>query len=122
MWGNKYKNIRVKHAGYSFQSKLEAAVYSILKLREKAQEIEIIQLQAKILLPPADIEYRPDFKIRDLKTDKIIYVEAKGFESPEWRLKLKLYKVVGPAPLELWKGSHNKPILTEIIIPKPLVD
>jgi len=114
----KYGAKRVDHAGMSFASKLESRVYDVLKLRERAGEIDFIQSQQTVRLY-AGIGYRVDFVIRDKKSEQLVWVEAKGFETPEWKLKLKLWKEGGPGPLEIWRaGRSGEPYLDETIIPK----
>lgn len=114
----KFGNTRTEYLGISFQSKLEASVYQLLKLREAAKEIEITQIQGKVLLSEAAVEYRPDFKILDIKSGQELWVEAKGHKTPEWKLKLRLYRVYGSLPLELWEGDHKRPYFKELILPK----
>lgn len=114
----KFKAQRVSFQGRSFASKLEAAVYMKLQLLEKDSLIEIIQCQAQIEFEPFGIIYKPDFKIIDLKTNTISYVEAKGYETPEWKLKLKIYRKIGPCDLWIYQGSWQNPKLNEIVVPE----
>lgn len=114
---NKYGAKKVQKAGMWFDSKLESAVHDILKLRECAGEIEILKCQDVVKLAGV-IEYRPDFKCLDKSTGDIFWVEAKGMQTAAWRIKLKLWRSMGPGRLELYKGTHARPILTETIVPK----
>lgn len=117
----KYKNIRVEDEdGNPFPSKLERSVSNLLKLREKAGEIKIERQQARIHLTDAELLYIADFECFNTKTGEVFYVEAKGLETAVWRIKRNLYRFYGPAPLEIWKGSHGNPKLFETIIPKRL--
>jgi hypothetical protein len=68
----KYRNQKVQHDGHSFASKLEAAVYQLLKIREKAGEIEIVNHQDHVYLTQARINYIPDFRIFDHKLDDFV--------------------------------------------------
>jgi hypothetical protein len=111
----KYRNQKVQHDGHSFASKLEAAVYQILKLREKAGEIEIVNHQDHVYLTQARINYIPDFRIFDHKLDDFVWVEAKGFETPEWRIKKKLWGYYGPGHLQIYRGSEKRPFLDETV-------
>ena len=115
----KFGNVKTELDGYTFASKFEASVYAIYKLRERAGELKIVKTQSKIILPgrPHTV-YIADFELQD-KDGETFFGEAKGYSPPAWGLKLKLYRVFGPAPLESGKGSHIKPVLTEIVIPKP---
>lgn len=112
----KIGNEKVSLDGYSFGSKLEAAVYQILKLRMKAGEIKSIQVQDHVYLTDARIGYVVDFKCTT-PTDTVFWVEAKGYANDRWPMKKKLWKYYGPGTLEIWMGSHTKPSLTETIIP-----
>lgn len=121
-WGNrlkvqKYGSTKVSHAGMSFASKLEAAVYDVLALRERAGEIGNIKVQQRVyLLRDPDIYYIPDFYFE--MNGAPAFAEAKGFETPEWKIKKKLWTHFGPATLEIWQGSYTRPRLIETIIPK----
>lgn len=112
---HKYGAKKVEHhAGYSFGSKLEAAVYNILYLLQKAGEIKEIQVQDSVYLTDAEILYKPDFRVTC--PDGFVYwVEAKGFETPEWRIKRRLWMKYGPGELQIWMGSASKPYLKEKI-------
>lgn len=104
--------------GHSHASKLESSVCQILQLREKAGELELVQIQDHVYLTSARIGYVPDFKCRDPKTGEFFWVEAKGYPNDTWPLKKKLWKFYGPGVLEIWTGTHRNPQLTETICPK----
>ena len=105
--------------GHSHRSKLESAVCAILQWREKAGEIRIVQAEKHIYLSRAKIVYIVDWECEELKTGDALFVEAKGYEDPKWPIKLKLWRVYGPGKLEIWKGSHKKPYLDEVVTPAP---
>jgi hypothetical protein len=117
---SKLGNWRITLDGHFFASKLEASVYQFLRLRERAGEIKITHLQSRIHLTDARILYIPDFQCLNLKTQSVFYVEAKGFETPDWKIKKRLWFHYGPAPLEIWRGTHSRPFLDEIVTPKNL--
>lgn len=111
---HKYGAKKTEHHGFSFSSKLEAAVYDILYLQKLAGEIKEIQIQDSIKLSDAEIEYRPDYKLTN--TDgKIWWCEAKGFKTAVWQIKKRLWKAYGPGELWVYEGSHMKPKLAEVI-------
>ena len=114
----KYGSKKISHSGYSFASKLEAALFDLLKLRQMAGEISDVKCQDHIHLTRARIQMIPDFKFFDIKTQTIMWAEAKGFQTSDWRIKRKLWTVYGPGPLEIWMGSHSKPYLDETIKPE----
>jgi hypothetical protein len=119
---NKYRGKKIEYEGHSFASKLEASVYTILKSRENSGEIEIIQCQDHIYLTKARIGYIPDFKCKNLTTGEFFWTEAKGYPNDTWPLKKKLWKFYGPGKLEIYKGTHLRPYLDEIIIPEINID
>jgi hypothetical protein len=118
MWNKfatkKFGETRTELDGYSFASKLESAVYGILKMRLKAGEIDSIQPQDHVYLTNARILSIVDFKCT--RPDKThFWVEAKGYPTDVWRLKKKLWKHYGPGDLEIWIGSYTRPKLDETI-------
>ncbi len=109
---------RTEVSGIWFSSKLEASIYQILKLEEKAGVLKVLACQNRVKLSDAEIVYIPDFKILNCESGAEEWVEAKGFETDIWLLKKKLWKFYGPGPLHIWKGSHARPKFTETIFPK----
>lgn len=123
---HKYGAHREKGPNGSWDSQLEKSVYDILLQRAMAGEIRDIQRQVTVDLTPSPfrIRLRLDFTFEQVheghkhfSVGERVAVEAKGFATPEWELKLKLYRWCGPMSLELWKGSHARPKLSEIILP-----
>lgn len=113
----KYGGGAICYAGLAFASKLEASVYQLLCLRQKAGEIHSIQCQDHVYLSRARIHYIPDFKCLDAKTKQYFWVEAKGYANDRWPTKKKLWKFYGPGRLEIWGGHYLRPCLTEEVIP-----
>jgi hypothetical protein len=113
----KFGNKPRERDGHWFHSGLEESVYCILKRRQEAGEIEILQCQDAIYLTRARIKYEVDFKCKEVATGKIFWAEAKGFANERWPMKKKLWKFYGPGPLEIFMGLAANPILKEIIIP-----
>ena len=91
-----------------FASKKEALYYMQLKALQKAGAIVDLELQPSFPMPPTDTEnhhgkdvstskagciceYRADFKYIDAnRKGDWIYVDTKGYKTPEYRLKKKL--------------------------------
>lgn len=115
---HKYKARGEKVAGTWFASQFEKAVYYELCLRVRGGEYLSLQCQDTVELTDAKIVYKPDFRLTNLD-GSFTWVEAKGYETPEWRIKKKLWKVYGPGPLIIYKGT-SKSYKTETIIPKDL--
>lgn len=114
---SKYGAQKVETDGHSFSSKLELAVYQMLKHRQLAGEITAIQVQAHVYLTDARILYIPDFRCT-LENGEDLFVEAKGFQTDVYRIKRRLWMHYGLAPLEVWMGSPTRLRLEETIIPK----
>lgn len=102
-----------------FPSKLEAAVYEILLLRQKNGELSDIKRQHTVTLQdgPRDvlIQWRIDFSYIDTKTQQRCFCEAKGFSTDVYLLKLKLFRKNPQGRLEIYKGTYKNPKLVEII-------
>ena len=109
----KYGNVRTDGRA----SKLENAVYQILKFKEKAKLIRDISEQANIDLG-CGIFWKCDFKYYDCVELDIVYAEAKGIETERFRLCMKLWADHGPGKLLIYKGSWKDPRLIKIIEPK----
>lgn len=111
--------------GY-WDSQLEKSVYDQLNFRARAGEIRDIQRQVTVDITPSPfrIRLRLDFTFEQVSPNhpkfsvgERVAVEAKGFETAEWDIKLKLWRWIGPMQMELWKGTHQRPKLVEIISP-----
>ena len=111
-----YDKIKIDHAGYVFASKLEAALFDLLKLRERAGEISDIKCQDSVYLTKARILFKPDFSY--LEGDARVYAEAKGFETVVYAIKRRLWAKYGPGPLHVYKGSYKQITLFESIFPE----
>lgn len=114
MKNNKYHAIREGN----FPSKLESAVYEMLLWRERAKEIKNIKRQHCVKMTLADISWKIDFSFEDNKTGEICFVEAKGIETSDYRIKKRLWAYYGLGVLEIWKGSYKSIYLEETIVTK----
>ena len=102
--------------GRSFASKGERDCYAMLKLREKAGEIDSIECQVTTQLT-AGLTHKTDFKYWDLKRGETIWCEYKGFVDQRWRDIKKLWKFYGPGPLRVYCGYGLRMRLLDEIIP-----
>lgn len=109
---------RTESHGRSFHSKLEAAHYENLLLLERAKKISNIRCQVHVKLTLAEITSIVDFLVFDHEKNIDVYQETKGFETPEWRIKRRLWQYYGPGPLEIYSGRWSSIVLKETIIPK----
>ena len=105
--------------GHAFPSKLEAAVYNFLLKREYLAEITDIKMQQTVVLQGGSretrITWRLDFSFIRRIDGELVYVEAKGFQTDVYKLKLKLFMFNPPADLEVYGGSHTRFSLTHKI-------
>lgn len=105
--------------GRSFHSKGERNHYEQnIRLREIAGEISDVKFQTQIELTDAAVIYKPDFVYFEKATNQTIAEEFKGFETPDWRIKRKLYSVYGPYPLRIFTADRRGSLTKEQIIPK----
>lgn len=102
-----------------FSSKLESAVHDILLSRQKSGEISEIKCQQTVVLQEGArdvrIAWKVDFSFVENTTKQLVYAEAKGIETMDYKIKLKLWRKNPPAPLEIYKGHYSSPKLVERI-------
>jgi hypothetical protein len=116
---NKFSNKKVNHAGMRFDSKLEKSVYDMLAMMERGGAISELQHHpGTVFLTPARVQMRPDFRFKEKGSDEYCFAEAKGFQTPEYRIKRRLWTVFGPGKLYVYEHSYGGPKLLETIIPK----
>lgn len=94
--GNKYHAKKAEGVGGLYHSKRERDYAGELDLRQKAKDIKSWGRQLKMSLDVNGFHianYFIDFVVfhNDETTE---YVEVKGFETPEWRLKWKLFEAL----------------------------
>jgi hypothetical protein len=116
---HKYGATRKEVEGIVFASSLEARAYRILKLWERAGEISDLKLQPRFRLQfgfrdPASgkhhrhIDYVADFECM-LPGGIRWVIDTKGFETPVFRLKMKLFrKLHGDIKFEVWDRAKVK--------------
>ena len=67
----------------------------------------------------ARILYIPDFKYTVIATGETEHAELKGFKTPEFNLKKKLWAAgYGPGVLKIYNSQGGRIVLVETIIPK----
>ena len=115
----KFGNLRCTcNLGHSHRSQLERTVCLHIQARQQSGELELVQVEDHIYLSKARILYIPDFKCLDLKSGEFFWIEAKGKANDRWPMKKRLWKHYGPGRLEIWQGTHNRPLLAQILIPE----
>ena len=98
---NKYGATKVVSNGKTFDSKKEAKRYTELLIMQKNNHIKDLQTQVKYVLIPSqkdengkvierECSYIADFVYFDIKANKTIVEDTKGFRTPEYKIKKKL--------------------------------
>lgn len=104
--------------GIRFDSTLEAEYYVYLKALKRAGVISKLELQVKCELLPAQkhpltgkhiraITYIADFRVT-YPDGSVEYLDTKGYEKPEFKLKAKLFIAKYKQPLWLIRKSGKK--------------
>lgn len=97
----KYRNQKTVINGIQFDSKLEAKRYQELKLLEAAGKIYRLTLQPEFELIPKFTKggktyrrtvYKADFSYIEVDSGKCIVEDTKGFITPLYALKRKLFE------------------------------
>lgn len=97
----KYYNKKTIIDGIVFASKFEAKRYTELKLLEKQGIIKDLELQPSYDLIPSfkkdnktyrKSTYKADFSYFDIENNKTIVEDTKGFKTPVYMLKKKLFE------------------------------
>ena len=99
---HKYNARKTIVDGVVFDSKAEAKRYVELRLLEDAKEIISLELQPEFILQEKckdkngktirQIKYIADFKYFDVAEDRWIVLDVKGFETPVFKIKEKLFR------------------------------
>lgn len=95
---SKYKAVPTIVDNIKFPSKLEARVYQGLKYMLGAGEISELDRQVRFPLVVNGIKictFVPDFIYTD-KAKKRVVLEAKGMETPSYKIKAKLFQALYP--------------------------
>ncbi len=103
---NKYKAQRTLLDGICFDSKAEAAYYASLKLRQKAGEVEDVEMQRSYALTINGVlvcTYRADFVFWDVAMKRRRVIDVKGMVTPVFRIKQKLMKACHGLEVEVVK-------------------
>ena len=99
---SKYKNVKVKLDGITFDSKKESVHYAYLKSLEKRGIITDLQLQTKLdfkIDGKKIFTYKPDFEYNDEFGHHII--DVKGIQTPVFKLKKKLIEAQHKIKIEI---------------------
>lgn len=98
---NKYNAKPTVVDNIRFASKAEANYYMQLKLRKKAGEIVFFLMQQPFHLP-GGVKYIVDFA--EFHADNTVhFVDVKGIETKEFKIKKKLVEYLYPVEIEIKK-------------------
>lgn len=98
---SKYNARKIVVDGHKFDSEREAMRYRALKKMEQDGKIAQLELQPRFELVPAfrcqgeavrKMEYVADFKYLDFERGGLVVEDVKGFRTPEYKIKCKLFK------------------------------
>lgn len=103
---SKYHSRKVVIDGIKFDSKKEAERYKSLCLRERAGEIDKVQVHPKFRLLPSQkfdlmdnerpLDYVADFAYCEIKSGYFIVEDVKGVKTKDYVIKRKLFKYMFP--------------------------
>ena len=90
---NKYRSKRVKWDGMTFDSKRELKRWHELCILQKAGQI--FDLKRQVKMPLRGAHYIADFTYTDMYTGREVIEDAKGYETPEFKLKRAILAAQG---------------------------
>ena len=104
---SKYRNVRQKYDGRTWDSKKELAYYIALKEQLKQGKIKDLIIQPEFVLMQGyrsihtgrwvrPIKYRADFQFYDVEQGRTRVIDVKGFRTQIYRIKEKLFGSVYP--------------------------
>lgn len=85
----KYRNEHCTWQGLTFDSKKEMEDYKAFKLQEASGQIRAVIRQVSFPLQGSTRRIRTDFVIVE-HDGRLRFVDSKGFETPEWKLKRQM--------------------------------
>ena len=98
---HKFHAKKTENDGIKFSSKLESRWYSVIKDMKDSGEVLFFLRQVPFHLS-SDVTYRADFML--FFSDGHVEIwEAKGFDTPEWKIKKKLVEEKYPIEIKVVK-------------------
>lgn len=98
---HKYGAVRTERDGRKFDSKMEAAYYQQLKLRQSSGDVIFFLSQVPFHLP-GNIKYVADFVVF-LEDGNIEFIDVKGKDTPMSIAKRKMVEDLYPVQIKLVK-------------------
>ena len=97
----KYKNVSCRCLqGHYHRSRGEAGHCNVLRLRQRKHEFYayVVERRFPLVVQGMKIcDHYPDFTLLDKNGLPLAIEEFKGFETPEWRIKMKLFQALNPS-------------------------
>lgn len=102
---NKYRNKKILIDGIEFDSRLESNRYCQLKMLERTNEIKDLRRQVEYVIQESykknnktirPIKYIADFVYYDLKRNKTIIEDTKGYRNEVYKIKKKIFEYKYP--------------------------
>lgn len=109
----KFGNIPTNVGGKSFPSRLEAGRYSELLILQKAGKLSGLETQTMFRLEVNGslvCKYYADFTYTDERGNYVVE-DTKGFLTPEFRIKAKLFEALNGYPISLIYAKPKRPKL-----------
>lgn len=110
---SKYRNVRVKYDGYTFDSKKERDRYIQLKAMEKAGEISDLRRQVTYPLAVNGVKIcsiRPDFEY--VRNGELVTEDVKSTATanlPLFKVKARLFEAIYGRPILVFLGGDKPP-------------
>jgi hypothetical protein len=101
-YGHKYKAKAVVDDGHRFPSKAEWRYYQQLLLRKNEGSVVFFLRQVPFHLP-GGVKYFVDYQIFN-SDGSVSFVDVKGVETPEFKMKKKMVEDIYPVEIEVFKG------------------
>lgn len=101
MLKHKFRAKPTTFQGRKYASKLEASYAQTLEMNKKGGHLLFYLEQVPFSLP-GGITYRADF-MEFWSNGEVVVTEVKGFETPEWKMKHKLFEETYPITIHVVK-------------------
>lgn len=102
---NKFGATPTKRRGINFASKLEAKYFDYLNLLKLGGEVAFFLRQVPFDLP-GNVKYFVDFLVF-YENGNIDFVDVKGFETPQFKIKKKMVEDLYPIEINVVKSVRD---------------
>ena len=102
---HKYNAKATRKGGVRYASKLEAECATYLDILKHKGEI-VFYLQQVPFHLAGGVKYICDFQVF-WASGEVSFIDAKGVETPTFKLKKKMVEDIYPVEIEIWKGKKK---------------